>query len=96
MPPNDQDQISDIRKDMIATFATESGEKVFAWLIRQCKFDSTLMVFDPYEALFYEGKRSVIVDMLNVMQDPRLKDRQRALSSMEPPLYEVTEPGDTD
>lgn len=95
MPPN-EDQISDIHKDMIFTFSTEPGERVFAWLIERCGFDRTINVIDPYEVMLWEGKRSVVVDMLNEMQDPRLKSRQRAITSMEPPVYEVTEAGDTD
>ena len=97
MPPeNEQPQVSDLRKDMIATFSTESGEKVFAWLLDQCGFVRTINVIDPYEVMLWEGRRSVVVDMLREMQDTRLKDRQRAITSLEPPVYAVTETADTD
>lgn len=93
---NEQPQVSDMSKDMIATFSTEQGEKVFSWLLHECRFDSTVGVYDPYKALFWEGRRSVILDMLDIMQDPRLKDRRGAIASREVPVYTVTEAADTD
>lgn len=99
MPPsNEQAEVSRIRKDMIATFTTEQGQKVLRYLMRRCHLDgtSTTERFDPYESMFRDGERSVIVGILAIMQKPVLSEPKELLGELEQGRYDYTEPGDTE
>ena len=97
MPPeNEQSQVSDLRKDMIATFSTAEGEKILKWLMMQCNFDSTVQTFDPYEAMFGEGRRSLVALMLQTMQKSTLSDPQGLTEELATARFQYTERGDAE
>lgn len=64
--------LAQIRINYQQCFATPEGEKVIADLIDECGFIRSSMVDgDPYGTAFNEGKRQVIVDILNKLNtDP--------------------------
>ncbi len=97
MPPSDeQAEVSPIRADMIATFSTTEGERVLRWLMLQCNFDSTVRTFDPYEAMFSEGRRSLVALILQNMQKPTLRDPQKLTEELAEAQFQYTEHGDAD
>ena len=97
MPPNnEQTEGSLLREDMIATFSTVEGEKVLKWLMLQCNFDSTVQTFDPYEAMFSEGRRSLVALILQTMQKSTLSDPQGLTEELAAARFQYTEQGDAD
>lgn len=90
MPPKNE-VLSQVRKDMLDTFSTESGEKILRWLVQRCDFDKAVWNFDPYEITFREGRRSIIIDILNELRNPMLSEPRKLVSELESPVYERAE-----
>lgn len=81
---------------MIATFSTVEGQKVLKWLMLQCNFDSTVRTFDPYEAMFSEGRRSIVALILQTMQKTTLRDPRKLTDELAEAQFQYTEQGDAE
>ena len=80
-----------LKQDYESTFGSDAGKRVLADLCgRHFIFSSTLMPGDPYHTHTNEGRRSVVVDIINYLSvsigeleqlERQSHDRERALDS---------------
>ena len=72
MPLSKQEEgLTKLHNDVRATFSTPEGERVLLWLMRYCHLreTSTTQGFEPYQAMFRDGERSVVLEIMKYMPD---------------------------
>tara|TARA_R110000764_G_scaffold180735_2_gene266800 strand:- start:751 stop:969 length:219 start_codon:yes stop_codon:yes gene_type:complete len=69
MENNFEKDLKEFRKLYQITFATEEGIKVIADLKSAYYHRGSFVKNDPYETTYREGQRSVLIRILNFMED---------------------------
>ena len=54
-------------KDLVNVFGSETGKAVFQYLIKSYYHAPSYTKGDPHETAYCEGRRAVIIDMLDKM-----------------------------
>lgn len=57
------------KEDVVKTFATDSGQKVFAFLKEIVKYDESSFIPDAVRAAYVAGRRSVLCDIIKLMEE---------------------------